>query len=244
MVKLAQIGIQSLPAGNPEVIMRPMGRIWKWREEAGGEFWEEARMVLSQNGIMAVPTDTFYGLAANPFQAAALSRLFALKERAPEKPVLVLVDGQARLAQVVREVPEVATRLMARFWPGPLTLIFHGQPGLPRLLTGGTGTIGVRQPRQDLTCRLIAALGYPITGTSANRGGRPPLVRAVEVAREFGGQVDLILDAGPCPGGLPSTIVDVTSFPPRLVRAGAIPPVELAEIIPDLPRISDKGDFQ
>lgn len=223
--------------------MRPMGRIWEWREETAGEFWEEARVVLSRNGIMAVPTDTFYGLAAHPFQAAALERLFALKERAPEKPVLVLVDGEARLPQVVREVPEVATRLMARFWPGPLTLIFPGQPGLPRLLTGGTGTIGVRQPRQDLTCRLIAALGYPITGTSANRSGHPPLIRAAEVDREFGGQVDLILEAGPCPGGLPSTIVEVTSFPPRLVRAGAIPPAALAEIIPDLTRISDKGGF-
>jgi L-threonylcarbamoyladenylate synthase len=223
--------------------MRPMGRIWEWREETGGEFWEEARVVLSRNGIMAVPTDTFYGLAAHPFQAAALERLFALKERAPEKPVLVLVDGEARLAQVVREVPEVATRLMARFWPGPLTLIFQSQPGIPRLLTGGTGTIGVRQPRQDLTCRLIAALGYPITGTSANRGGRPPLVQAAEVDREFGGQVDLILEAGPCPGGLPSTIVAVTSFPPRLVRAGAIPPAALMEIIPDLTRIPDKGGF-
>jgi L-threonylcarbamoyladenylate synthase len=224
--------------------MRPMGRIWEWREETGGEFWEEARVVLSQNGIMAVPTDTFYGLAAHPFQAAALSRLFALKARAPEKPVLVLVDGPARLPQVVQEVPEVATRLMARFWPGPLTLIFRSQPGLPRLLTGGTGTIGVRQPRHDITCRLIAALGYPITGTSANRGGRPPLVRAADVAREFGGQVDLILDVGPCPGGLPSTIVEVTSFPPRLVRAGAIPRSELAEIIPDLMRISGKGGFR
>jgi L-threonylcarbamoyladenylate synthase len=224
--------------------MRPMGRLWEWREETGREFWEEARVVLSQNGIMAVPTDTYYGLAAHPLQAAALSRLFALKGRAPEKPVLVLVDGEARLLQVVREVPEVATRLMARFWPGPLTLIFPGQPGLPRLLTGGTGTIGVRQPRQALTCRLIAALGYPITGTSANRGGRPPLVRAAEVDREFGGQVDLILDAGPCPGGLPSTIVDVTSSPPRLVRTGAIPPAALAEIIPDLRRISDKGGFK
>ena len=90
---------------------------------------------------------------------------------------------------------------MARFWPGPLTLILPSLPHLPRLLTGGTGTIGVRQPRQSLTCRLIAALGYPITGTSANRAGHRPLGRAAEVAREFGDGVDLILDAGPCPGG-------------------------------------------
>ena len=221
--------------------MRRMGRIWKWREEDAGAFWDEARTVLRRHGIIAVPTETFYGLAVNPFQEEALSRLFALKDRAPEKPVLVMVAGPEMLDQVVREVPEVASRLMARFWPGPLTIIFPSLPHLPRRLTGGTGTIGVRQPRQGLTCRLITALGHPITGTSANRAGRRSLVRAQEVAREFGDHLDLILDAGPCPGGLPSTIVDVTTSPPRLVRAGAIPPAELAEIIPELGRIPATG---
>ncbi|MCK9377633.1 MAG: L-threonylcarbamoyladenylate synthase [Syntrophobacterales bacterium] len=217
-----------------------MGRIWAWREEAGGAFWAEARAVLEKNRVLAVPTETFYGLAVNPFREEALARLFALKARAPEKPVLVLVDGPERLAQVVREVPEVAARLMARFWPGPLTIIFPSLPQLPRRLTGGTGTIGVRQPRQGLTCRLITELGFPITGTSANRSDRPPLARAADVAREFGDEVDLILDAGPCPGGLPSTIVDVTSSPPRLVRPGAIVPMELAEIMPEMEPIPDE----
>jgi L-threonylcarbamoyladenylate synthase len=218
-----------------------MGRIWKWREEDAGAFWDEAHTVLKRNGIIAVPTETFYGLGVNPFQAEALVRLFALKDRAPEKPVLVMVAGPAMLPQVVREIPEVANRLMARFWPGPLTIIFPSLPHLPRLLTAGTGTIGVRQPRQSLTCRLITALGFPITGTSANRAGYRPLVRAEEVAREFGDLLDLILDAGPCPGGLPSTIVDVTNASPRLVRVGAIPPAELAEIMPELERISATG---
>ena len=197
-----------------------MGRIWPWREENAGEFWEEARRVLKGNGIIAVPTDTFYALAANPFQEAALSRLFALKQRAPEKPVLLLVDGQAMLKQLVREVPDPARRLMEKFWPGPLTIIFPSQPQLPRLLTAGTGTIGVRQPRHALTCRLITALGYPITGTSANRSGRPPLTRADEVAREFGDEVDLILDAGDCPGGKPSTIIDVVARRPAWCGPG------------------------
>ncbi|MFA5110231.1 MAG: L-threonylcarbamoyladenylate synthase [Desulfobaccales bacterium] len=217
-----------------------MGRIWAWREETAGAFWAEARAVLEKNRVMAVPTETFYGLAVNPFREEALARLFAIKARAPEKPVLVLVDGPEMLSQVVREVPEVATRLMARFWPGPLTIIFPSLPRLPRWLTGGTGTIGVRQPRQRLTCRLITELRFPITGTSANRSDRPPLARAADVAREFGEGVDLILDAGPCPGGLPSTIVDVTSSPPRLVRPGAISPVELAEVMPEMEPISDK----
>ena len=218
-----------------------MGRIWKWREEDAVAFWDEAHTVLKRNGIIAVPTETFYGLAVNPFQVEALVRLFALKDRAPEKPVLVMVAGPAMLPQVVREIPEVANRLMARFWPGPLTIIFPGLPQLPRGLTGGTGTIGVRQPRQSLTCRLITELGHPITGTSANRTGGRPLVRAAEVARELGDGVDLILDAGPCPGGLPSTIVDVTKASPRLVRAGAIPPAALAEIMPEIEGIPSTG---
>ena len=123
---------------------------------------------------------------------------------------------------------------MAAFWPGPLTLILPALDHLPRLLTGGTGTIGVRQPRQPLVCRLMATLGLPVTGTSANRSGQEALTTAAAVAREFGAGVDLILEAGPCPGGLPSTIVDVTGVPPRLVRAGAIPAARLKEVIPDL----------
>jgi len=221
--------------------MRRMGRIWTWREEAAGVFWDEARTVLKRNGVIAAPTETFYALAVNPFQEEALDRLFAIKDRAPEKPVLVMVDGPEMLNQVVRAIPEAGKRLMARFWPGPLSLIFPSLPYLPRLLTGGTGTIAVRQPRQELTCRLIAALGFPITGTSANRAGCRPLVRAEEVAREFGDHLDLILEAGPCPGGLPSTIIDVTTSPARLVRAGAIPPAEVAEIMPELERIPARG---
>jgi L-threonylcarbamoyladenylate synthase len=217
--------------------MRRMGRIWTWREEDAGAFWDEARAVLAGHGIIAVPTETFFGLAVHPFEEEALTRLFALKDRAPEKPVLVLVDGPEMLGQVAPAGPEAASRLMARFWPGPLTIILPSLPHLPRLLTGGTGTIGVRQPRQGLTCRLITALGHPVTGTSANRTGGQPLVEAAAVARELGHGVDLILDAGPCPGGLPSTIVDVTTWPPRLVRAGAVATAELAEIIPELGRI-------
>ena len=146
---------------------------------------------------MAVPTETFYALAVNPFQAEALDRLFALKDRAPEKPVLLLVDGAEMLNQVAREVPGLARRLMEKFWPGPLSIIFPSLPHLPRLLTGGTGTIAVRQPRQALTCRLIAALGFPITGTSANRaGGRP---------RRPGGRSGpgVWRSPGPDPGGGP-----------------------------------------
>ncbi len=211
-----------------------MARIWVWQEEQAEAFFAEARRVLRSRGVLALPTETFYALAVNPFDPAALARLFALKARPAAKPVLVLIAGPEMLFQVVREVPAAAIPLMAAFWPGPLTLILPARLDLPPLLTGGTGTIGLRQPRQDLVCRLMAALGLPLTGTSANRSGQEPLTTAAAVARELGGEVDLILDAGPCPGGLPSTIVDVTVSPPRLVRAGAIATSAIQELFPEM----------
>ena len=211
-----------------------MARIWVWQEELAADFFAEARRVLRSRGVLALPTETFYALAVNPFDPAALARLFALKARPAAKPVLVLIAGPEMLFQVVREVPAAAIPLMAAFWPGPLTLILPGRLDLPSLLTGGTGTIGLRQPRQDLVCRLMAALGLPLTGTSANRSGQGPLTTAAAVARELGGEVDLILDAGPCPGGLPSSIVDVTVSPPRLVRAGALATSAIQELLPEM----------
>ncbi len=211
--------------------------IWAWREEDAEALGAESRRLLAGGGILAVPTETFYALAANPYHPGALQRLYALKGRPVAKPVLLLVAIPGMVLQVARKVPETAVRLMARFWPGPLTLILPARRDLPALVTGGTGTVGVRQPRQPLTCRLLAALDLPVTGTSANRAGQEPLTRAEELAREFGNEIDLILDGGPCPGGLPSTIVDVSVTPPRLVRPGAVAAGELLEIIPNLKSI-------
>jgi L-threonylcarbamoyladenylate synthase len=211
-----------------------MGRVRVWREEEAGGLVEEVRTLLLAGGVVALPTETFYALAVYPFKEEALTRLFTLKVRPAAKPVLVLVGAPEMLSQVAGEIPAAGVRLLGEFWPGPLTLILPARPGLPDLLTGGTGTIGVRQPRQTVTCRLLTALGFPVTGTSANRAGQPPLAGAQEVAREFGDGVDLIVDTGPCPGGLPSTIVDVTRDPPRLVRPGAAPLASLMAVLPEL----------
>ncbi len=211
----------------------PMGRIWAWQEDQEAEIAEAVRDHLSAGEIVALPTDTFYALAADPFNATALKRLFHLKGRVAVKPVLVLVAGPGMLSQVCRELPDLARALIEGFWPGPLTLILPARPGLSLLVTGGTETIGVRQPRQPLVCRLLSRLGFPVTGTSANRAGGSPLCRADEVAREFS-ELPLILDAGACPGGAPSTIVDVSRDPPRLVRVGTIPAETLRKTIPRL----------
>lgn len=180
---------------------------------------------------MACPTETYYGLAADAFREEALARIAALKGRAPEKPILVLVADRQMVEQVAQVVPPLAERLMARFWPGPLTLILPARSALSRSLTAGTGTIGVRQSSHPLAQALTRAYGRPLTGTSANRSGEPPLIRAAEVQRQLGTTLELILDSGPCPGGLPSTVLDLTLDPPRLVRPGAVAQTALQEVI-------------
>ena len=210
-----------------------MGRLWVWREELAADFFAEARGLLSAGGLLALPTETFYALAVNPFDGAALARLYGVKARPLGNPVLVLISGPEMLPQVALPAPP-AYQLLAPLWPGPLTLILPARPDLPPLLTGGTGAIGVRQPGHILIRRLLAALGFPVTGTSANRTGQPPLATAAAVALEMGEEVDLILDAGPTPGGRPSTVVDLTVSPPRLVRAGAISTDTLKEVIPEM----------
>ena len=167
----------------------------------------EAARLLRQGGLIAFPTETYYGLGVDPFNVGALQRLFAVKQRQSDKAVLVLVAEQAQVNQLAAEVPAVLHRLMTAFWPGPLTLIFPGQPGLSPLLTGGTGTVGIRQSPHPLASRLLRYYGGPITATSANRSGAPPASTAAEVLESFGDKLDLILDGGPTPGGAGSTLV-------------------------------------
>jgi len=178
---------------------------------------------LPRGGIVAFPTETFYGLAVNPFVAGSLAKLFALKQRSPEKPLLVLIDTPARLADLVREVPKSYRVLMAKFWPGPLTLIFPARPGLPEGLCDGRGTIGIRLSSHSLACRLAAAAGGVITGTSANPGGAPAALSAEEVRALFPAGSVAILDGGVAPGGLGSTIVAEDGGVLRLIRSGVIP---------------------
>jgi L-threonylcarbamoyladenylate synthase len=211
-----------------------MAAVWQWREDRSEELWRVAREHLAAAELLALPTETFYGLAAHPFQEEALARLFTVKGRTPDKPVLLLVSGRDMVPSVARDIPPTALVLMRKFWPGPLTLILPARSDLSPRLTGNTDGVGVRQPRQEVTCRLIAALGFPVTGTSANRAGQPAFTRAEQVESEFGEDVALVLDAGPCPGGLPSTIVAVNVDPPRLVRAGALPVADLRTVIPEL----------
>lgn len=205
-----------------------MAEIREWRGPEHDQVLREAAAVLTAGGLVGCPTETFYALAADAGNEAALTRLLTVKRRPSTKPLLVLVADREMVARVAAAIPPKAETLMDRFWPGPLTLILPARPDLPLPLTGGSGTIGVRQPGLALTRRLIQVFGGPITGTSANLSGQEPLLAADQVQEALGNEVDLILADGPCPGGLPSTIVDMAHEPGRVLRAGVIAAGDLA----------------
>ncbi len=195
----------------------------------------EASRVVREGGVIAFPTETFYGLGACPFNARAVQRVFDLKGRALQAaPILVLIRSRTELETLVSEITPTAERLMETYWPGPLTLIFRASDSMPSVLTAGTGTIGIRLLAHADVQHLLAAVGGPLTGTSANRSGHPPATTAAEVDRAVGTDVDLILNGGETPGGLPSTVVDTTVTPPRLVREGRIPKASLLSIVDSL----------
>lgn len=162
--------------------------------------------------------------------AAAVERLFALKRRSDDQPVPVVVADCRQLDTVIKTVPPLADLLMTRFWPGPLTLVMSALATVPGRVTGGTGRLGVRQPGLPLPALVAAAVGGPITATSANRSGASPATTAERVRAEFGDEIDLILDGGTTPGGLPSTVLDVTVEPPLLVREGRITEEQLLTV--------------
>ena len=181
---------------------------------------ERMRRVLGENGLIALPTESFYGLAVDPFNEQALVKLWQVKGRSKGKPVLVLIGEGAQLNPFVRNIPPAATVLMNAFWPGPLTIVFPAALGLSDAVTAGTRSVGIRFSAWQPLCELLQRVG-PVTGTSANREGMPPPTTAKEVRHYFGDALNLIVDAGPTPGGLPSTVIDVQG-PIRIIRDGAI----------------------
>jgi L-threonylcarbamoyladenylate synthase len=176
--------------------------------------------IVRRGGIVAIPTETFYGLGVNPFDEEAVDRLLRVKGRGDGKPILVLIGSLEQLPCVTRIVSPVARILIDAFWPGPLTLLFPALPSLPDNLTAGTGMVGVRLSSCEPLVELLRRIG-PLTGTSANRTGRPPAQTARMVEEELGHDVDAIIDAGSTAGGLPSTVIDVRQ-PIRVIREGAV----------------------
>ena len=187
-----------------------------------GESLYRAADILWKGGVVAFPTETYYGLAVDPFRSQALERLFQVKRRRKELPILVLVGETDQVPLLAREVPQVFHRLIERFWPGPLTLVCPALPTLSPLLTGNSGTVGLRQSPNKTANRLIQTFGGPVTATSANVSGFPAAVTADGVARIFSDEIDLILDGGTTPGGKGSTLVGIEGPTLRCLREGKI----------------------
>lgn len=185
---------------------------------------EQALLVLGQGGVVAFPTETYYGLAVDPFNSQAVARLFQVKRRPSTKPVLVLIDSLGQLPRLTLNTPCQFPPLMAAFWPGPLTLIFPAQLTIDPSLTAGTGTIGLRMSSHPLAHEFCFLAGGAITATSANRSGEPPARTEQEVVAQFNHEIDWVVKGGATRGGLASTIIAATTLGRglRLVREGAI----------------------
>jgi L-threonylcarbamoyladenylate synthase len=181
----------------------------------------EAARALRTGGVIAYPTDTFYGLAVDPRNDAAVRRLFDVKGRDPASAI-ALIAGDTAQASQAGAFGAVEEKLARIFWPGPLTLIVPAAQGMSSLLAGADATLGVRVPAHPVARLLALALGTCVTATSANLSGQPPPTDADAVAAALGDRVDVLLDAGAAPGGAPSTIVRIDEGRPTLVRAGAI----------------------
>jgi L-threonylcarbamoyladenylate synthase len=181
--------------------------------------------------VIAFPTETVYGLGADAENPAAVARVFAIKGRPASHPLIVHIAGVAALDAWCATVPAVARRLAERFWPGPLTLILRRGARVPGAVTGGLDTVGLRVPGHDVALALLRGFGGGIAAPSANRFGRVSPTTAAHVRADLEDAVDLILDGGACTVGLESTIVDVSSGEPAILRPGGVTPEALAEVV-------------
>ena len=179
--------------------------------------------VLGKGGVMAYPTDTYYGLGASCFSKKAVRRIYQLKKRETAKPLSILVSDLEMVRSLAVGIPRLFWQLAEEFWPGPLTLILKASSRLPEEILGAEGSVGIRLPALPWLRGLISKAAFPITGTSANISGGKEIDNPEEVIASFSGKIDLIVDGGKTEGGLPSTVVDLTSPDPVILREGAVP---------------------
>ena len=193
-------------------------------------FIDEAVRVIKSGGVIAFPTHSLYGLGADALNPKAVQKLFEIKKRPLDKPILVLVKDIDSIKEIAENIPQSAERIMEKFWPGSVTIILKAIPDLPNALTAGTGKIGVRIPQNTVAFELVKAFGNPLTGTSANISGEQGCSNISDLHMDIKTQLDLILDAGALKKGKGSTVVDVTVHPPNILRDGEV----LATAIQDL----------
>jgi len=195
---------------------------------------EQVSQCIRAGGLVAFPTDTVYGLGCDLHSPAAIARLYAAKERPQHLAIPVLVATPADVWQVAAPEAALPEELLARFWPGALTLVLPARPDLPAILTAGQDTVAVRMPDHGLALRLIAAVGGAMAVTSANLSGRPSPETADQVLADLDGRIALLIDGGRATIGVPSSIVDLSTAPPRLLREGHWPLGALRQVLPGL----------
>jgi L-threonylcarbamoyladenylate synthase len=201
------------------------------RDKPDATLIRQAAVVLRRGGLVAFPTETVYGLGANALDRAAVGRIFAAKGRPPSNPLIVHTASALAARNLLAAWPEKAQRLAERFWPGPLTLVLPRTEIIPDIVTGGGPTVAVRVPAHPVALALLCEAGVPLAAPSANRSTGLSPTRAEHVIRDLEGLIELVLDGGPTPGGLESTVLDLTVAAPRLLRAGLIAPAEIEAVI-------------
>ena len=190
--------------------------------------------IIKKGGLVAIPTETVYGLGANGLDEQAVIKIFEAKGRPQDNPLILHVAEPAEMEKFCHDIPKSAYLLAEKFWPGPLTMVLPARDIVPRRTTAGLDTVAVRCPDNDATRQIIRLSGVPIAAPSANISGKPSTTTAQHVFHDHNGKIDAIVDGGPCRVGVESTIVDLTDERPRLLRPGGITPEQLMEVLGDL----------
>lgn len=193
-----------------------------------------AAEIIKNGGLVAIPTETVYGLGADGLNEEAVKKIFIAKGRPQDNPLILHIAGPEDLEKFCHSVPEQAYLLAERFWPGPLTMVLPAKPCVPKRTTGGLSTVAIRCPKTEITREIIRLSGVPIAAPSANLSGKPSTTTARHVMQDHEGRIDAVVDGGPCSVGVESTIVDLTEERPRLLRPGGVTPEQLLETLGDL----------
>jgi L-threonylcarbamoyladenylate synthase len=193
-----------------------------------------AAAVIRAGGLVAFPTETVYGLGADALNEDAVRKIFLAKERPADDPLIVHIAHAQQLTQLARQIPQRAWDLAEKFWPGPLTLVLPKTDRVPPVTTGGLDTVAVRAPAHPVAQKLLERSGVPIAAPSANRFGRPSPTTAQHVWEDLDGRIDLIVDGGPTPIGVESTVLDLTQEPPMVLRPGGVTLEELREVLSEV----------
>ena len=193
-----------------------------------------AAELIRQGKLVAIPTETVYGLGANGLDETAVAKIFEAKGRPQDNPLILHICGPEQIGLFCHHIPQKAYDLAEAFWPGPLTMVLPARSNVPRRTTGGLDTVAVRCPDSDVTWEIIRLSGVPIAAPSANLSGKPSTTTAEHVRHDHDGRIAAIVDGGPCRVGVESTIVDLTEERPRLLRPGGITPEQLTAVLGDL----------